>query len=163
MINDEGRGSIVLFTGTEKPSHIPDPCILITTYSILRDEKKAAADTAQVLNEVTKRDWGFLVLDEVHGLPAKESRQNVIGHIKAHVTLGLTATLVREDEKIEDLVYLIGPKLYEANWLDLQEQGFLARVQCIEVPCKMDPEFFRHYIQLQQERNKDTFVLGCIM
>jgi len=43
-----------------------------------------------------------------------------ITNVKAHCMLGLTATLVREDDKIDDLNYLIGPKLYEANWLDLQ-------------------------------------------
>jgi len=47
--------------------------------------------------------------------------------------LGLTATLVREDELIDDLFFLIGPKLYEANWLDLQNAGYIATVQCIEV------------------------------
>lgn len=47
--------------------------------------------------------------------------------------LGLTATLVREDELIDDLFFLIGPKLYEANWLDLQNAGYIATVQCVEV------------------------------
>ncbi len=47
--------------------------------------------------------------------------------------LGLTATLVREDELIDDLFFLIGPKLYEANWLDLQAAGYIATVQCVEV------------------------------
>lgn len=53
--------------------------------------------------------------------------------VNAHCKLGLTATLVREDDKIKDLHFLVGPKLYEANWIDLTEQGFLARVQCAEV------------------------------
>jgi DNA excision repair protein ERCC-3 len=56
---------------------------------------------------------------------------------KAQCKLGLTATLVREDEKIGDLSYLIGPKLHEANWTDLAQQGFLATVQCNEVWCTM--------------------------
>ena len=47
--------------------------------------------------------------------------------------LGLTATLVREDNLVDDLFYLIGPKLYEANWLDLQTAGYIATVQCVEV------------------------------
>ena len=53
--------------------------------------------------------------------------------VQAHTKLGLTATLVREDEKIEDLNFLIGPKLYEANWMELQNAGYIARVQCAEV------------------------------
>ena len=48
--------------------------------------------------------------------------------VKAHCKLGLTATLVREDDKITDLNFLIGPKLYEANWMELQERGFIAKV-----------------------------------
>ena len=53
--------------------------------------------------------------------------------MQAHCKLGLTATLVREDDKIQDLNFLIGPKLYEANWMELQNLGFIARVQCAEV------------------------------
>lgn len=59
---------------------------------------------------------------------------------------GLTATLLREDDKIADLNFLIGPKLYEANWLELQRNGFIARVQCAEVWCPMTPEFYREYL-----------------
>ena len=53
--------------------------------------------------------------------------------VQAHTKLGLTATLVREDEKIQDLNFLIGPKLYEANWMELQNSGYIAKVQCAEV------------------------------
>lgn len=61
----------------------------------------------------------------------------MIGIVKAHCKLGLTATLVREDERIADLNFLIGPKLYEANWLDLTRAGHIANVQCAEVWCPM--------------------------
>lgn len=60
--------------------------------------------------------------------------------------VGLTATLLREDDKIADLNFLIGPKLYEANWLELQAAGYIARVQCAEVWCPMTPEFYREYL-----------------
>lgn len=53
--------------------------------------------------------------------------------VQAHCKLGLTATLVREDDKIVDLNFLIGPKLYEANWMELQNNGYIAKVQCAEV------------------------------
>ena len=72
--------------------------------------------------------------------------------VKAHCKLGLTATLVREDDKITDLNFLIGPKLYEANWLQLQKSNFLARVQCAEVWCPMAPEFFREYLTMPANR-----------
>ena len=58
---------------------------------------------------------------------------------------------MREDDKIADLNFLIGPKLYEANWLELQKEGFIARVQCAEVWCPMTPEFYRSVYTVQQE------------
>ena len=63
--------------------------------------------------------------------------QKVVINVNAHCKLGLTATLVREDNKIKDLSFLVGPKLYEANWIDLTSDGYLARVQCVEVWCPM--------------------------
>ena len=71
---------------------------------------------------------------EVQYVPAKMFRR-VLSSVQAHTKLGLTATLVREDDKICDLNFLIGPKLYEANWLELQNKGFIAKVQCAEVSC----------------------------
>ena len=59
--------------------------------------------------------------------------RRVLTIVNAHCKLGLTATLVREDDKIADLNFLIGPKLYEANWMELQNLGYIARVQCAEV------------------------------
>lgn len=64
--------------------------------------------------------------------PAKMFRR-VLTIVQAHCKLGLTATLVREDDKIVDLNFLIGPKLYEANWMELQNSGYIAKVQCAEV------------------------------
>ena len=86
-----------------------------------------------------------MLLDEVHVVPAAMFRK-VIGITKAHCKLGLTATLVREDEKVEHLNFLIGPKLYEANWLDLQRDGHIANVQCVEVWCPMTAEFYKKYL-----------------
>ncbi|VDP62691.1 unnamed protein product [Schistosoma curassoni] len=74
--------------------------------------------------------------------------RRVLTLVQAHCKLGLTATLVREDDKITDLNFLIGPKLYEANWLELQQRGFIARVQCAEVWCPVTPEFYREYLNV---------------
>jgi len=65
--------------------------------------------------------------------------------MKAHFKLGLTATLVREDQKIVDLNYMIGPKLYEENWLDLINSGYLARPYCVEVRLPMTSHFKKAY------------------
>ena len=74
--------------------------------------------------------------------------RRVLTMVQAHCKLGLTATLVREDDKITDLNFLIGPKLYEANWLELQKRGFIAKVQCAEVWCPMTSEFYHEYLQV---------------
>lgn len=63
---------------------------------------------------------------EVHTIPAKMFRR-VLTIVQSHCKLGLTATLLREDDKIADLNFLIGPKLYEANWLELQNKGFIGK------------------------------------
>ena len=70
----------------------------------------------------------------------------VLSSVKAHCKLGLSATLLREDELISDLFFLIGPKLYEANWLDLTSAGYLASVRCTEVWCPLSQEFCAEYI-----------------
>ncbi len=78
-----------------------------------------------------ERDWGLIVYDEVHLLPAPIFRATA--EIQARRRLGLTATLVREDGRQGDVFSLIGPKVYEAPWRELERQGWLACVQCWEV------------------------------
>jgi DNA excision repair protein ERCC-3 len=85
-------------------------------------------ESKKMMDFLTSREWGFILLDEVHVVPATMFRK-VVQTIKAHSKLGLTATLVREDDKVVDLNYMIGPKLYEANWMDLAKKGHIANVQ----------------------------------
>ena len=80
----------------------------------------------------TRQSTVKFTFTEVQTIPAKMFRR-VLTIVNAHCKLGLTATLVREDDKIADLNFLIGPKLYEANWMELQNLGYIARVQCAEV------------------------------
>ena len=63
---------------------------------------------------------------------------------------------MREDERITDLNFLIGPKLYEANWLDLVKGGFIANVQCAEVWCPMTKEFFAEYLRKENSKKKQV-------
>lgn len=93
---------------------------------------------------------------EVHTIPAKMFRR-VLTIVQSHCKLGLTATLLREDDKIADLNFLIGPKLYEANWLELQKRGFIARVQCAEVWCPMTSEFYKEYLVCKMSRKLVKF------
>ncbi|XP_071527145.1 general transcription and DNA repair factor IIH helicase/translocase subunit XPB [Panulirus ornatus] len=119
--------------------------ILVTTYAMISHNQKRAYEAEQTMNWLKEQEWGIMVLDEVHTIPAKMFRR-VLTIVQSHCKLGLTATLVREDDKIADLNFLIGPKLYEANWLELQKEGFIAKVQCAEVWCPMTPEFYREYL-----------------
>ena len=70
--------------------------------------------------------------------------KKVLTIVAAHCKLGLTATLIREDEKIKDLNYLIGPKLYEANWLELAKDGHIAKVQVFNYLIKVCASRLRH-------------------
>ncbi|XP_039755956.1 general transcription and DNA repair factor IIH helicase subunit XPB [Pararge aegeria] len=125
--------------------------ILITTYSMITHGQRRSWEAEQTMKWLQAQEWGVVVLDEVHTIPAKMFRR-VLTIVHSHAKLGLTATLLREDDKIADLNFLIGPKLYEANWLELQANGYIARVQCAEVWCPMMPEFYREY--LVQKINK---------
>ena len=144
---------IVTFTSTSKDK-IPDSnraCIVISTYSMMGYGGKRSAESAAVYEKISQVEWGLLIMDEVQVVPADMFRK-VIFDVKSHCKLGLTATLVREDNRIEDLNFLIGPKLYEANWLDMQAQGFIAKVQCVEVWCPMTAEFFQEYLNARPRK-----------
>jgi DNA repair helicase Rad25 len=125
---------------------------------MVANRQKRSHDSQKMMDFLTSREWGFILLDEVHVVPAAMFRR-VVTKIKAHTKLGLTATLVREDDKIDDLNFLIGPKLYEANWMDLAENGHIAKVQCAEVWCDMTPEFYREYLR---ESSRKKMLLYCM-
>ncbi|KAJ9103967.1 hypothetical protein QFC21_002430 [Naganishia friedmannii] len=120
--------------------------IVISVYSMVAYTGTRSHSSKQFMDFLQSREWGFLLLDEVHVAPANAFRK-CVENLRTHAKLGLTATLVREDDRIEDLNYIIGPKLYEANWMDLSKQGHIANVQCAEVWCPMTPEFYREYLR----------------
>uniref|UniRef100_K9IMP7 General transcription and DNA repair factor IIH helicase/translocase subunit XPB n=1 Tax=Desmodus rotundus TaxID=9430 RepID=K9IMP7_DESRO len=125
--------------------------IAISTYSMLGHTTKRSWEAERVMEWLRTQEWGLMILDEVHTIPAKMFRR-VLTIVQAHCKLGLTATLVREDDKIVDLNFLIGPKLYEANWMELQNNGYIAKVQCAEVWCPMSPEFYREYVAIKTKK-----------
>eukprot|EP00172_Hildenbrandia_rubra_P000949 Plantae.Rhodophyta-Hildenbrandia_rubra.ctg15417.p1 GENE.Plantae.Rhodophyta-Hildenbrandia_rubra.ctg15417~~Plantae.Rhodophyta-Hildenbrandia_rubra.ctg15417.p1 ORF type:complete len:855 (-),score=157.30 Plantae.Rhodophyta-Hildenbrandia_rubra.ctg15417:1125-3434(-) len=135
--------------------------VTVSTYSMISHSGKRAAESQRMLDELKSREWGLLLLDEVHVVPANVFRK-VVGVIKSHCKLGLTATLLREDEKIGDINFLIGPKLYEANWIDLQKEGHLATVQCAEVWCPMTKEFYREYLSQSSAKRKLLYAMNPI-
>ncbi|DAZ92559.1 TPA: hypothetical protein N0F65_012789 [Lagenidium giganteum] len=137
---------IARFTSVAKDYIDPHSGVIVTTYTMVAFGGKRAKASEEVMQLIQGREWGCILLDEVHVVPAKMFRK-VIGSIACHCKLGLTATLVREDDLIGDLNFLIGPKLYEANWMDLTQSGFLANVSCVEVWCPMTSEFYREYLK----------------
>lgn len=104
--------------------------ITVATYQILTF-RPSAEDEFPHMKLFSERDWGLIIYDEVHLLPAPVFR--VTSGIQATRRLGLTATLVREDGREEDVFTLIGPKKYEVPWKIMEEQGWIAEALCREI------------------------------
>ena len=159
-IEEEIEKNVCILTSKEKDplwNLEKDAGILITSYSMLSFQGQRSEEMKKVMNKLMEVDWGLMIIDEVQLLPAKTFSMIIKEKFKSHCKLGLTATLVREDEGIQDLYLLLGPKLYEANWLDLQNDGFLARVKCVEIWSEMHPTFYKKFLELENEKNAGEF------
>lgn len=154
--SDISPESIATFTSGHKTPFTGDAGVVITTYSMVANNRRRAHDSQKMMEFLQGRGWGLMLLDEVHVAPAHMFRR-VISSIKCHAKLGLTATLLREDDKISDLYFLIGPKMYEADWKELTEQGHIANVQCATLLCPFPPDWFVEYCEdLSNARVKRT-------
>ncbi|MFN8077700.1 MAG: DNA repair helicase XPB [Kineosporiaceae bacterium] len=102
--------------------------VTIATYQVLTMRRKGVYPHLELLDA---RDWGLILYDEVHLLPAPIFRMTA--DLQARRRLGLTATLVREDGREGDVFSLIGPKRYDAPWKDIEAQGYIAPADCVEV------------------------------
>ena len=102
--------------------------VTIATYQVMASRKKGVYTHLELFDA---RDWGLVVYDEVHLLPAPIFRMTA--DLQARRRLGLTATLVREDGREGDVFSLIGPKRYDAPWKDMENQGWIAPADCVEV------------------------------
>ncbi len=102
--------------------------VTIATYQVLTTRRKGVYTHLELLDA---RDWGLVVYDEVHLLPAPIFRMTA--DLQARRRLGLTATLVREDGREGEVFSLIGPKRYDAPWKDIENQGYIAPADCVEV------------------------------
>ncbi|MFF0522808.1 DNA repair helicase XPB [Actinomadura nitritigenes] len=112
------------YTGTKKEIRP----VTIATYQIMTTRRKGVYTHLELFDA---RDWGLVVYDEVHLLPAPIFRMTA--DLQARRRLGLTATLVREDDREGDVFSLIGPKRYDAPWKDMETQGWIAPADCVEV------------------------------
>lgn len=151
--------NIAVFTSENKEMFTSDAGLVVSTYSMVANTRNRSHDSQKVMDFLTGREWGFVILDEVHVVPAAMFRR-VVSTIAAHAKLGLTATLVREDEKIYDLNFLIGPKLYEANWMELAQKGHIANVQCAEVWCPMTAEFYQEYLRESSRKRMLLYIMN---
>jgi DNA excision repair protein ERCC-3 len=102
--------------------------VTIATYQVMTTKRQGIYPHLEVFDS---RDWGLIIYDEVHLLPAPIFR--FTADIQSRRRLGLTATLVREDGREGDVFSLIGPKRYDAPWKDIENQGYIAPADCIEV------------------------------
>ena len=102
--------------------------VTIATYQVMTRKSKGEY---RHLDLFDSRDWGLIVYDEVHLLPAPVFRMTA--DLQSRRRLGLTATLLREDGREGDVFSLIGPKRYDAPWRDIEQQGWIAPAECIEV------------------------------
>jgi DNA excision repair protein ERCC-3 len=124
--------------------------VTLATYQILshRNDKKDEFPHFKLFDE---RDWGLVIYDEVHLLPAPIFR--VTAQIQARRRLGLTATLIREDGKEGDVFSLIGPKKYDVPWRELETRGWIAEANCTEIRVAL-PDALRMEYAVAEWRNK---------
>lgn len=150
---------IAIFTSDNKEKFSRQTGIIVSTYSMVTQTRSRSYDAQKMMDFIQSREWGLMILDEVHVVPASIFRK-VTHSIATHSKLGLTATLLREDDKITDLNFLIGPKLYEANWMELAEQGHIAKVQCAEVWCPMTTEFYQEYLRESSRKRALLYIMN---
>jgi len=117
--------------------------ITLTTYQMLTYRKRRC-DEFEHLKVFTARNWGLIIYDEVHLLPAPVFR--FTAEIQATRRLGLTATLVREDGREDEVFSLIGPRKYDIPWRTLEDQGWIANARCVEIRVDMDKESTGLYV-----------------
>ncbi len=132
--------------------------VTIATYQILTTRKRGTKGKGLPLEEefphfglFNENDWGLIIYDEVHLLPAPVFR--ITAEIQARRRLGLTATLVREDGLETDVFSLIGPKKYDVPWKDLEKEGWIAPAVCYEIRVRM-PDDWRMLYATAERREK---------
>ena len=117
--------------------------VTISTYQMLT-WRRSKTDDFEHFSLFSRENWGLVIYDEVHLLPAPVFR--VTADLQARRRLGLTATLVREDGKEDEVFCLIGPKRYDVPWKVLEGQGFIAPAACVEVRVPLDPGEKNNYL-----------------
>jgi DNA excision repair protein ERCC-3 len=124
--------------------------VTISTYQAMTYHKRGAGGHSTSLTDefphfrlFSERNWGLIIYDEVHLLPAPVFR--ITAELQTRRRLGLTATLVREDGRETDVFSLIGPKKYDVPWKDLEKQGWIATADVAEVRIPLSPDLRMEY------------------
>jgi DNA excision repair protein ERCC-3 len=120
--------------------------ITIATYQVLTTKKKGFYAHLELFDAI---DWGLIIYDEVHLLPAPIFR--FTADIQSRRRLGLTATLVREDGMEGEVFSLIGPKRYDVPWKEIEAQGYIAPADCVEVRVTLSEAERMRYATAEQE------------
>ena len=122
--------------------------VTIATYQVMTTRRKGVYAHLELFDA---RDWGLVIYDEVHLLPAPIFRMTA--DLQARRRIGLTATLIREDGREGDVFSLIGPKRFDAPWKDIEAQGYIAPAECIEVRVSLtDGERFAYATAEPEDR-----------
>ena len=129
--------------------------VTVSTYQMV-SHKKSKDQGFENLDIFDKADWGLIIYDEVHLLPAPVF--GATAHLQSMRRLGLTATLVREDGREGDVFTLVGPKRYELPWQDLQKMGFIASISCVEIHIELEANLREQY---EDASEKDKFMIAC--
>lgn len=117
--------------------------ITVTTYQMLT-HRSPQEDHYPHMRIFSERDWGLIIYDEVHLLPAPIFRATA--NLQAKRRLGLTATLIREDGREGDVFTLIGPKIYESSWKELESVGWISEARLIEIRVPFREEDWERYL-----------------
>ncbi|KAI8985317.1 P-loop containing nucleoside triphosphate hydrolase protein [Pilobolus umbonatus] len=141
-----------MFAGAKKWPFNGPAGVLFTTYTMLVESKNRTIDSKRMSTFIEKTDWGLVILDEVHCVPANNFSK-AIAKINTRMRLGLTATMLREDEKIGDLETLVGPTVYHAKWKELADKGYIAKVICTQIESNMTPYVKSTYDSIQTQNN----------
>lgn len=123
--------------------------VTVTTYQTVSFRKRKSEPFPHY-DLFTTMDWGLIIYDEVHLLPAPIFR--IAAEIQARRRLGLTATLVREDGREGEVFSLIGPKRYDVPWKDLEQAGWIASARCYEIRLDLPPAVEDEYFAYAQRR-----------
>ncbi|CAD8056327.1 unnamed protein product [Paramecium sonneborni] len=151
---DKNNIAIILRTQQELPTVLlgREHIIVITNKDMISSNRKD-------IKLVTTLEWPLLIMDEVHGLPAAQINAE-ISKLKANMKIGLTATPYRQDNKIKEIFYKVGPKLHESMIVDLKQMGYVSKIYCIQIYVGMQDQYKQKYEEYKRVNNQ--FVMNTL-